>query len=254
MKILDHLTSRKFNALEVIGLLTVTLLGVSTLAWAVTLPFTFSSGTTAKASEVNANFDALENAVTTLETKADQIETALADLETTVAASGDFVWRDGSGAVISDSPHFIGLSAIGILYQDPGKPGVRWMVGVWGLGSSEPAGGILNDDLPPVSLLYENNDCTGIAYVVVDGNPAAWGSLATGIGIPFKISGESNYRIVDESDTLRAITALSQDDGGGCSAVGPTSFPTAAVLGDTVPSTAIIQPSDLTPPIYISFR
>lgn len=54
---------KRFSMPEVVGLLTVVMASVGLYAYAVTVPHTFTAGTTALASEVNANFQALEDAI-----------------------------------------------------------------------------------------------------------------------------------------------------------------------------------------------
>jgi len=58
----------------------------SVAALAASVPNTFTAGTPAVASQVNANFTALVNAATALETKAAALETKVTALETKVAA------------------------------------------------------------------------------------------------------------------------------------------------------------------------
>lgn len=60
---MQRLSKRKFSLLEVVGLLAAVILSVGLYAYAVTLPHTFTAGTTAVADEVNENFQALEEAV-----------------------------------------------------------------------------------------------------------------------------------------------------------------------------------------------
>jgi hypothetical protein len=58
---------KRFSAAEVVGLLTVGVVGVAIYAYAATtVPYTFQSNTTAKASEVNDNFTALATAIDTI--------------------------------------------------------------------------------------------------------------------------------------------------------------------------------------------
>jgi len=58
---------KNFTFLEIVIVAAVTVLLVSVVSYAVNVPYTFSSGTTAKSSEVNSNFQTLETAVTALE-------------------------------------------------------------------------------------------------------------------------------------------------------------------------------------------
>lgn len=59
-----YLSKDRFSLRQVAGMLTLVIVGVSVLAYAaVTIPYTFTSGTTAKSSEVNANFQALADAM-----------------------------------------------------------------------------------------------------------------------------------------------------------------------------------------------
>lgn len=60
-------------------------ISVATSAWAASVPNTFQSGDPALASEVNANFDALVQAVNTLEARTGQLETELAAAQTTIS-------------------------------------------------------------------------------------------------------------------------------------------------------------------------
>jgi formylglycine-generating enzyme required for sulfatase activity len=64
---MDRWFRKKFSLLEVIGLLVMGFLGVALYAYAVTIPHTFSAGTTAVADEVNENFEAVATAITDLE-------------------------------------------------------------------------------------------------------------------------------------------------------------------------------------------
>lgn len=62
MRIRKYLSRKRFSMRQVVGLLMVVFLGVTVLAYAaVTIPNSFTPNTTAKASEVNANFQALVN-------------------------------------------------------------------------------------------------------------------------------------------------------------------------------------------------
>ncbi len=58
---------KRFSLPEAIGLIGIAVICVSVVSYAVTVPNTFTSGTTAKSGEVNANFAALVSAVTALE-------------------------------------------------------------------------------------------------------------------------------------------------------------------------------------------
>lgn len=64
MKIRGYLSKERFSMRQVAGLLTVVFTGIAVLSYAaVSIPYTFTAGTTAKASEVNANFQTLANAL-----------------------------------------------------------------------------------------------------------------------------------------------------------------------------------------------
>jgi hypothetical protein len=69
MNIKNYLSKKKFSLQQVVGFLALILIGVTALSYAaVNIPYTFSSGTIAKASEVNANFQALANAMPAVKT------------------------------------------------------------------------------------------------------------------------------------------------------------------------------------------
>jgi hypothetical protein len=64
MGIKGYFSKGRFSLRQVIVLLTIVALGASVFAYAaITIPYTFTAGTTAKSSEVNANFQALANAM-----------------------------------------------------------------------------------------------------------------------------------------------------------------------------------------------
>ncbi len=64
MKLRRYLSRDRFSLRQVIGMLTLVIVGISVLTYAaVTIPYTFTSGTTAKSSEVNANFQAIATAM-----------------------------------------------------------------------------------------------------------------------------------------------------------------------------------------------
>lgn len=64
MKIRGYLSRERFSMRQVVGLLAVVFVGVAVFSYAgVSIPYTFTAGTTAKASEVNANFQALADAM-----------------------------------------------------------------------------------------------------------------------------------------------------------------------------------------------
>lgn len=69
MRIKGYLSKERFSMRQVIGLLAVVFVGVAVFSYAgVSIPYTFTAGTTAKASEVNANFQALANAMPAVKT------------------------------------------------------------------------------------------------------------------------------------------------------------------------------------------
>ena len=54
-----------FTMRQVIGLLTIVFLGIAVIAYAASIPSTFSSGQTISSSAVNQNFQALADAINT---------------------------------------------------------------------------------------------------------------------------------------------------------------------------------------------
>lgn len=69
MRIRGYLSKERFSMKQVAGLLAVVFVGVAVFSYAgVSIPYTFTVGTTAKASEVNANFQALANAMPAVKT------------------------------------------------------------------------------------------------------------------------------------------------------------------------------------------
>jgi hypothetical protein len=66
---MSYFNKKRFSMRQVVGLLTIVFLGIAVITYAaVNIPYTFSSGQTAKASEVNANFQALANAMPAVKT------------------------------------------------------------------------------------------------------------------------------------------------------------------------------------------
>ncbi|MBI1820598.1 MAG: SUMF1/EgtB/PvdO family nonheme iron enzyme [Nitrospirae bacterium] len=66
---MKKLFKRRFTLLEVVMLLAMVIVGAGIYAWAATtVPNIFTSGTTAKSSEVNANFSALATAIDAIKT------------------------------------------------------------------------------------------------------------------------------------------------------------------------------------------
>lgn len=64
MKIRGYLSRERFSMRQIAGVLAVVFVGVAVFSYAgVSIPYTFTAGTTAKAGEVNANFQALANAM-----------------------------------------------------------------------------------------------------------------------------------------------------------------------------------------------
>lgn len=64
MRIRGYLSRERFSMRQVAGLLAVVFVGVAVFSYAgVSIPYTFTAGTNAKAGEVNANFQALANAI-----------------------------------------------------------------------------------------------------------------------------------------------------------------------------------------------
>lgn len=68
MKTENH-TQKRFTTGQFLGAIAALLLGLVAVAYAVTLPNTFTSGTSISSSQVNANFSALKVAVDALEAK-----------------------------------------------------------------------------------------------------------------------------------------------------------------------------------------
>ena len=84
---------KRFSVTEVVGLLSVTGIGMAVYAWAATvLPHTFAPNTTAVANEVNANFAALA-------AKADELEAKLQSLTNTVESCPPDAVLSGSGCI-----------------------------------------------------------------------------------------------------------------------------------------------------------
>lgn len=65
---MSYFNKKRFSMRQVVGLLTIVFLGIAVITYAaVNIPYTFSSGQTAKAGEVNANFNAVKTAIDALE-------------------------------------------------------------------------------------------------------------------------------------------------------------------------------------------
>jgi hypothetical protein len=68
MRIKNYISKKRFSMKQVVSVLVVVFLGITVLAYAaVSIPNNFTPNTTAKASEVNANFNAVKTAIDALE-------------------------------------------------------------------------------------------------------------------------------------------------------------------------------------------
>ena len=83
---MSYFGKKRFAMRQVVGLLTVVFLGISVIAYAVNITYTFSSGSPIRASEMNQNFADVKNAVDALEAKAATLEGKVTTLESKVAA------------------------------------------------------------------------------------------------------------------------------------------------------------------------
>ena len=71
---MSYFNKKRFSMRQVVGLLTIVFLGIAVITYAaVNIPYTFSSGQTAKAGEVNANFNAVKTAIDALESRRTKI-------------------------------------------------------------------------------------------------------------------------------------------------------------------------------------
>ena len=135
---------------------------VGTLTWAdnVTVPNTFVDGTTASASEVNANFDAIKSAVddndSRITTNTSDISTNTANItvNTTAisAAVPQVALKDTNGVYVG---RVIGMENFSrpYVFTDQGyRTVIRMPLGMVGLQGA-------------ASMTYESTDCTGTAYV-----------------------------------------------------------------------------------------
>ena len=108
MKLRAHFSKKVFSMGHVVTMLLISFVGIAVFSFAaVSVPHTFTAGTTAKADEVNANFQALANALPAVKSTgntymADQFITSTgvtspASVSVTVPAAG-YVFVSASGA------------------------------------------------------------------------------------------------------------------------------------------------------------
>ncbi|MFZ3089719.1 MAG: hypothetical protein WA240_03755 [Nitrospirota bacterium] len=83
---MKYFSKKSFTMRQVVGLLVVVFLGITVIAYAaVTVPNSFSTGTTISSSQVNANFTALGNAMPAVKNNASTTSCTL--FTSTVAAN-----------------------------------------------------------------------------------------------------------------------------------------------------------------------
>lgn len=219
---------RKFSGLEVVGLLAICFVAVATFVHAVSVPNTFVAGDPARASEVNANFAALENAVTNLE-------------QAMAAASGVPVVFDANdklvGVLTNISTINHGYGSI-MHVDDNGY--------VWNFQTD----GSLR--IPTTSdVYYSGSSCTGIAYVQFDALLDAPSGIAN---MPFQIHNEGTWRVVSADAVVQTVTVRSYGTpgplGGGCGLNTYTQIK-AVTLNSTSPGTPITPPGPFALPLRI---
>lgn len=101
---------KRFTMRQVVGLLTFVFLGITVIAYAaVTVPNTFSSGTTISSSQVNANFTALGNAMPAVKSIATFYDTALPNSGTVVNIATLSVTPPVAGYIILTGSTHVGV-------------------------------------------------------------------------------------------------------------------------------------------------
>jgi hypothetical protein len=149
-------------------LLAASLAGTQAMAGSVTIPNTFTEGTTASASEVNANFDAVKSAVdendTRITTNANDIDSNTAN----ITANTDAISASVPQAVLKDANNVYIGRVIGMLTSS-----FPFVLTDEGYRTSIPiARGRVQDVVD--GLFYESTNCLGPAYV---GNSAGGTTL-----------------------------------------------------------------------------
>lgn len=116
---MKYFSKKSFTMRQVVGLLTIVFLGITVIAYAaVTVPNTFSSGTTISSSQVNANFTTLGNAISgTAEN--------LRIIRGSIGTSGSIVY--GTGFTVTNSS----TGRYTITYATPFSGGATATANVW---------------------------------------------------------------------------------------------------------------------------
>lgn len=113
---MGYFNQKRFTMRQVVGLLAVAFLGIAVIAYAVTVPNTFTSGTPISSSQVNANFTALNNGLPQMWADTDDTfgGTPLTGSGQFTANSVSITVPSGGGFLIISGLAFVNNDSLGI--------------------------------------------------------------------------------------------------------------------------------------------
>lgn len=207
------------NFLKTLILVTMSLWGSHLIAGSITVPNTFTGGTTASAAEVNANFDAVKSAVDDNDAR---ITENTSDIAANVVNITDNM--NAINAISTSMPNvFVDGVLVGKLAVYPGNNFISailitlptgylaWFDGDNGLyansfGASEPH-----------EIFYLSGNCIGQAYVKRE---SVMPVVVYGMGQLYANSGLDPNTIyyISKNSTLESLTYNSRNNGFGCTA------------------------------------
>ena len=196
-----------------------------TMAGPVTVPNAFTAGTTARASEVNENFSAVETAVDDNDSRISSNANAVAGI-----ATNDTAISGNTTAIADNSAAIQANSALGLIVLDGNDVEIGQLLTIGfenrSLKIITPEGyiqrlstgaGIVGGTFDPGTLQFASTDCTGTAY---SSDRNAFGGFVVSL---YDLTGVPSLYYVDKaSPPVINFSIASASSSGGCVTFGPS--------------------------------